>query len=25
MHLSSTNVYNALFWEVLTRIQRLNL
>ncbi|MCF1586482.1 transposase, partial [Tetragenococcus koreensis] len=25
VHLSSTNVYNTLFWEVLTRIQRLNL
>ncbi|MEI4283287.1 transposase [Tetragenococcus halophilus] len=25
IHLSSTNVYNTLFWEVLTRIQRLNL
>jgi len=25
IHLSSSNVYNTLFWEVLTRIQRLNL
>ncbi|GMA66359.1 hypothetical protein GCM10025859_68020 [Alicyclobacillus fastidiosus] len=25
IRLSSTNVYNTLFWEVLTRIQRLNL
>ncbi len=25
IHLSSTNVYNAFFWEVLSRIQRLNI